>query len=100
VNLQRETGGNLAEILENLARLIRERYKLQGHVRVLASQAKISAQILFAVPFITALIIWLLNPNFFNALLDNTQGKALLAGGVCWMVIGMLVMRKMVAIKV
>lgn len=100
VNLQRETGGNLAEILESLSRLIRERYKLNGHVRVLASQAKLSAHILFAVPFITALIIWLLNPHFFNALLENPSGKALLAAGVCWMIIGMLVMRKMVDIKV
>lgn len=100
VNLQRETGGNLAEILENLSRLIRERFKLNGHVRVLASQAKLSANILFAIPFVTALVIQLLNPQYFDALLENPLGKMVLAAGVGWMVIGVLVMKKMVKIKV
>lgn len=100
VNLQRETGGNLAEILENLSRLLRERFKFNGHVRVLASQAKLSANILFAVPFLTALVIQLLNPRYFDALLENPSGKMVLAAGVCWMIIGMLFIKKMVKIRV
>jgi tight adherence protein B len=100
VNLQRETGGNLAEILENLSRLIRERFKFNGHVRVLASQAKLSANILFALPFIIAFVIQLLNPKYFDALLENPLGKMALIGGVCWMIMGRFFIRTMVNIKV
>jgi tight adherence protein B len=100
VNLQRETGGNLAEILENLSRLLRERFKFNGHVRVLASQSKFSANILFAVPFITAFVIQLLNPQYFDALLGNPLGKIVLAAGVCWMIIGMLFIKQIVKIRV
>jgi tight adherence protein B len=100
VNLQRETGGNLAEILENLSRLLRERFKFNGHVRVLASQAKLSANILFALPFIIALVIQLLNPKYFDALLENPSGKMVLAAGVCWMIIGIFFIKKMVKIRV
>jgi tight adherence protein B len=100
VILQRETGGNLAEILENLSRLIRERFKLNGHVRVLSSQARLSAYILVAIPFITAFVIHLINPNFFDALLENPSGKYVLAFGVAWMIIGIFFMKKMVTIRV
>jgi len=100
VILQRETGGNLAEILENLARLIRERFKLNGHVRVLSAQARISAYILVAMPFITAFIIHLINPKFFQAFFENPMGKYMLASGMGWMVIGIIIMKKMVTIRV
>jgi tight adherence protein B len=100
VNLQRETGGNLAEILGNLSRLLRERFKFNGHVRVLASQAKLSANILFALPFVIALVIQLLNPKYFDALLENPSGKVVLAAGVCWMMIGIFFIKKMVKIRV
>jgi len=100
VILQRETGGNLAEILENLSRLIRERFKLNGHVRVLSSQARLSAYILVAIPFITAFVIHLINPKFFDAILENPSGKYVLAAGVGWMIIGIFIMKKMVTIRV
>jgi len=100
VNLQRETGGNLAEILESLSRLLRERFKFNGHVRVLASQAKLSANILFALPLVTAFVITLLNPKYFDALLENPSGKMILAAGACWMIIGISVIKKMVKIRV
>ena len=100
VILQRETGGNLAEILENLSRLIRERFKLHGHVRVLSAQARLSAYILVAVPFITALAVNFINPNFFNAFFENPWGKYLLAFGMVWMIIGLFAMKKVVTIRV
>ena len=100
VILQRETGGNLAEILENLARLIRERFKLNGHVRVLSSQARLSAYILVAVPIVLAFIIHLLNPKFYEALFENPVGKYVLAAGVVWMIIGIFFMKRMVTIRV
>jgi tight adherence protein B len=100
VILQRETGGNLAEILENLARLIRERFKLNGHVRVLSAQARLSAYILVAIPPILALAVHLINPKFFEALLENPSGKYALAAGVAWMIIGVFFMKRMVTIRV
>jgi tight adherence protein B len=100
VILQRETGGNLAEILENLSRLIRERFKLNGHVRVLSAQARLSAYILFAVPFVIGFAIHFINPKFFEAFFENPSGKYVLAGGVVWMIIGFLFMKKMVTIRV
>jgi tight adherence protein B len=100
VILQRETGGNLAEILENLARLIRERFKLNGHVRVLSSQARLSAYILVAVPVVLAFIIHLMNPKFYEALFENPVGKYILAVGVVWMIIGIFFMKRMVTIRV
>jgi len=99
VILQRETGGNLAEILENLARLIRERFKLHGHVRVLSSQARLSAYILVAVPFVTALVIHVINPHFFDAFFENPSGKYVLGAGTVWMVIGILVMKRVISIR-
>jgi tight adherence protein B len=100
VILQRETGGNMAEILENLSRLIRERFKLNGHVRVLSSQARISAYILVALPFVVAFLIHLINPTFFAAMLEDPSGKSIMAAGVVWMIIGIFVMKRMVTIRV
>ena len=75
VILQRETGGNLAEILEKIAYLIRERFKLQGRIRVLSAEGKLSAIILIAIPFVVALALFM-------------------------MVIGILVMKRMIRIRV
>jgi tight adherence protein B len=100
VILQRETGGNLAEILENLARLIRERFKLNGHVRVLSAQARLSAYILVAVPILLGVAIHFINPRFFDAFFEHPLGKYILASGALWMIIGIFVMKRMVTIRV
>ncbi len=100
VILQRETGGNLAEILENLARLIRERFKLHGRVRVLSAQAKFSAYVLVAIPIVVALLLNFLMPKFFDPFLQNPSGKYLLGFGVVWMIIGIFFMKRMVTITV
>jgi tight adherence protein B len=100
VILQRETGGNLAEILENLARLIRERFKLNGHVRVLSAQARLSAYILVAIPILVGFAIHFLNPQFFEAFFEHPSGKYILVFGAVWMIIGIFVMKKLVTIRV
>jgi tight adherence protein B len=100
VILQRETGGNLAEILENLSRLIRERFKLNGHVRVLSSQARLSAYILVVIPFVIALGLHLINREYYKAFFENPSGKYVLASGMVWMILGFFVMKKMVKIRV
>jgi tight adherence protein B len=100
VALQRETGGNLAEILENLSSLIRERFKLNGHVRVLSSQARLSAWILAVIPLFTAVMIYFINPRFFDAFYENPAGKYVLAIGITWMIVGIFVMKRLIEIRV
>lgn len=100
VIIQRETGGNLAEILENIARLIRERFKLQGRIRVLSAEGKLSAIILVAIPFFLAFVLSIINPGYINTLFEDPIGIILVAFASVMMALGILMMKKMVAIRV
>ena len=100
VIIQRETGGNLAEILGKISYLIRERFKLQSRVQVLASEGKLSAIILIAIPFVIALALSVLNPGYIRTLFIDPVGKALVAFALLMMVIGIFVMKRMIQIKV
>ncbi len=100
VVIQRETGGNLAEILESIARIIRERYKLHGRIRILATEGKLSAIILASLPFFVALFLSIVNPGYIGVLLKDPFGNVLAGFGLFLMIIGILSMRKMIAIKV
>ena len=100
VIIQRETGGNLAEILTKIAYLIRERFKLQNRVQVLAAEGKLSAIILIAIPFVIALALSVLNPVYIKTLFVDPIGKALVAFALLMMAIGIVVMKRMIEIKV
>jgi len=100
VIIQRETGGNLAEILSKIGYLIRERFKLQSRVRVLSSEGKLSAFILIAIPFIIALALSVLNPAYVRTLLTDPMGKVLIGFALFMMIIGIFVMKRMIQIKV
>jgi tight adherence protein B len=100
VIIQRETGGNLAEILGKISYLIRERFKLQSRVQVLASEGKLSAIILIAIPFVIALALSVLNPVYMKTLFVDPVGKALVAFALVMMVIGIVVMKRMIEIRV
>lgn len=100
VIVQRETGGNLAEIIENLAHLIRERFKLRGRVQVLAAEGKLSGMILVAIPFFVVLALRFMNPTYIATLIEDPAGRAMAAMAVFLMVLGVLVMRKMIDIKI
>jgi tight adherence protein B len=100
VIIQRETGGNLAEILAKIAYLIRERFKLQNRVQVLSAEGKLSAIILIAIPFVIALALSVLNPVYIKTLFVDPVGKALVAFALLMMVIGIVVMKRMIQIKV
>lgn len=100
VLLQRETGGNLAEILDNISTLIRERFKLMGTVRVLSAEGKLSAWILTLLPFGTALMINIVNPGFMSVLWKDPAGLRLVAVAAALMVLGILWMRKIIRIRV
>jgi tight adherence protein B len=100
VNIQRETGGNLAEIISNIARLVRERFALFGKVRVLSAEGRISALLLSALPFFIAGILYLINPGYISLLWTNELGRSMAWGAVISMVVGIVIMRRMVQIKV
>jgi tight adherence protein B len=100
VSIQREVGGNLAEILEKLSEVIRERYKLLSFARVLSSQHRGSAYVLGASPFLMALMISLMSPGWFEALWDWRYGKLLILAALAWQGLGFLVIRRIASIKV
>ena len=100
VNIQRETGGNLAEIVDSLGRLIRKRFELKKKVRALSADGRISAIVLMALPFGMAMILYLINPEYLMPLFSDPIGQKLVAGAAIMMIIGGIVMKKMIAIKV
>jgi tight adherence protein B len=100
VILQRETGGNLSELIETLANLIREKFKLMGKVRTLAAEGKLSAIILCALPFVIAAWIRFTNPEYIGLLFTEAMGHVMVAVAVVLMILGIIVMKKIIDIKV
>jgi len=100
VILQRETGGNLSEIIESLAHLIRENFKFQGKVRTLSAEGKLSAVILVMIPFLIGIFLHFRKPEYLGLLFSDPVGRIMLGAAVILMAIGILVMKKMVTIKV
>jgi tight adherence protein B len=98
--IQRETGGNLAEIAENIAHLIRKRFELQDRVRALAAEGKLSAIILFALPFFLALALSVVNPKYLGVLFTDPIGRGMMGVAAVIMSIGALVIKKMIHIRV
>jgi tight adherence protein B len=100
VLLQRETGGNLAELLDTLAQLVRDRFKLLGRVRVLSAEGRLSAVILVGLPFVTAAAIFVVNPAFLRVLWTDPLGPSLVASALGLMVLGIALMVRIVKIRV
>lgn len=100
VLIQRESGGNLTEMLINLSRLIRERLKLHDRVRVLSAEGRMSAWILGLMPFGLAAMLNLLNPEFMSVLWSDPIGITILQWLAALMVIGVLMLRRIVRIRV
>jgi len=100
VIIQRESGGNLAEILENIARLIRARFVLKGQIKTLSAEARLSAVILTGLPFLVGLLLFFLNPNYVQLLMDDPIGHVMMTVAGIMLVTGILIMRKMARMKV
>ncbi|HOO41912.1 MAG TPA: type II secretion system F family protein [Syntrophales bacterium] len=100
VVIQRESGGNLAEILENIARLIRSRFVLKGQIKTLTAEARLSAIILAGLPFFVGLLIFFTNPDYVKMLFADPIGHVMLAGAGIMMVLGIIVMKRMIQVKV
>ncbi len=100
VMIQRESGGNLAELLDNIGTIVRERLKLRGEVRTLSAEGRLSAWILVALPFCMALLVNLVNPTFMSVLWTDPIGIRLIGGSVLFMLLGGLWMRTIIRIRV
>jgi tight adherence protein B len=100
VLLQRETGGNLAALLDSLSKLIRERMKLLGTIKVLSAEGKLSAQILTALPFLLAFAIHFLNPKFLSVLWTDSAGIKLISVAMLMILGGIYWMRRIIKIRI
>lgn len=100
VLLQRETGGNLVEVLQNISRLIRERFALMGKVKVLAAEGKMSAWVLTGLPIGAGLAMYLVNPGLVGILFTDPKGIKLVYGAAILMVLGVAWMWRLVKIRV
>src|SRR5262245_15086590 len=100
VLIQREIGGNLSEVLRNISHTIRERFRIQGEIRVKSAQARLSGYIVSALPFFLFFWINLVNPAYMKTLYDHPSGVYILGAGVVMQVVGWLIIRKIVDIEV
>jgi tight adherence protein B len=100
VMLQRETGGNLAEILDNLSYVIRERFKILRQVRVHTAQGRLTMVLLMALPPTIVVVMQLLNPGFIRPLFTDPIGHALIVGGITLQTLGYFFIRRIIRIQV
>ncbi len=96
VAIQQKTGGNLGEALSNLSKVLRDRKKMQGKIRAMSQEAKSSAAIIGALPPAIMILVYLSNPSYIELLWLTNLGQIMLAGSATWMLMGVLVMRKMI----
>ncbi|GMB80895.1 type II secretion system F family protein [Shinella zoogloeoides] len=96
IAIQSQAGGNLSEALGNLSRVLRERRKMRAKVNALSMEAKASAAIIGALPFIVAFLVYLTSPDYIMILFQDPRGHLILGISGFWMSIGILVMRNMI----
>jgi tight adherence protein B len=100
VVLQRQTGGDLAEILDKIGTLVRERFKIWGQVQALTGEGRLSGIVLLALPPLLFVAVYRMNPDYLMLLFTDDLGKKMLIGGILLQLFGALVIRKIVNIRV
>lgn len=100
VLIQRQVGGNLSEVLDNIAGTIRERVRIKGHIQTLTAQGRISGIIISLLPIAIGSVIFLLNPQYITLLFTHPIGRLMLVAGVASQLIGVLFIRRIVDIDV
>ena len=100
VVLQRTTGGDLAEILDKIGKLVRERFQIFGQIQALTGEGRLSGIVLLALPPVLFVVMYRLNPEYVMVLFRDEIGKWLLAGAVVLQLLGALVIKKIITIKV
>lgn len=98
--IQRETGGNLVEVLNKTTTLLRDRMRLQGEIRIYTAQGRLTGWILCLLPIVMFFALTAINPNYTAPLVDEPLGQHLLIAGAVFMILGILVIRRIVRIKV
>jgi tight adherence protein B len=98
--LQRQTGGDLAEILDKIGSLIRDRFRIWGQVQALTGEGRLSGVVLLALPFVLFAAVYQLNPDYIMVLFRDPMGTRMLVVAVIMQIVGALVIRKIVNIKV
>jgi tight adherence protein B len=100
INIQQKAGGNLAEAIGNLSKVLRERKKMKSKVAAMSMEAKASAGIIAVLPFAVALMTYMSSPRYVELLWTTLTGKIALGASSLWMMLGVLVMKKMISFKV
>lgn len=100
IMIQRSVGGNLAEILENVAHTMRERERIRGEIRTLTSQQRLTGYVIGGIPVGLFIAFMVINPEFTSLLITDPFGRILLAGAIMLEIMGFLVIRKIVNIEV
>lgn len=100
MHIQRETGGNLSEILEKVAQTIRDRFKLMEDFRTMTTSARGSAWILCGLPFALVFVLTALNPDYMRVLIDDPRGHYVLAVAIVLQFLGVVTIKKILNIKV
>jgi len=100
IAIQAQAGGNLSEALGNLSRVLRDRKKMKAKVNALSMEAKASAVIIGALPFIVAFLVYLTSPDYILVLINDSRGHLILLASGIWMSIGIFVMRNMINFEV
>jgi tight adherence protein B len=99
IAIQQQAGGNLSEALGNLATVLRDRFRLKMKVKALSAEAKASALVLASLPPAVVFMVYGASPDYIMPLFATRTGNFMLLFGACWMIIGVLVMRKMINFK-
>jgi tight adherence protein B len=99
IAIQQQAGGNLSEALGNLATVLRDRFRLRMKVKALSAEAKASALVLASLPPGVMFMIYGASPDYIAPLFETRTGNFMIAASACWMLIGVLVMRKMINFK-
>jgi len=100
VALQRQTGGDLAEILDKIGYLVRERFKIWGQVQALTGEGRLSGIVLLALPPVLFMAVYKLNPEYVTPLFTDPMGRQMLTVGIVMQLLGALVIKKIISIKV
>ena len=98
--IQRETGGNLAEIIDKISYVIRERFRVQGQLKIFTAQARMTGIILALLPIGVAVLIGIMNPEYMKPLWVERTGRIMIAVAVIMQILGMLAIRKIIRIKI
>ena len=99
ISIQQQAGGNLSEALGNLSGVLRDRFRMQLKIKALSAEAKASAMVLASLPPGVMFMVYLTSPDYIMPLFTTMMGRFMIAVGACWMLTGILVMRKMINFK-